>query len=410
VRIALGATRARLVRLALTESLLLATLGVGLGLVFAFGGIKVLQVITPTTAARKAALALDGTALLFAVGAGLLTALLAGLPPALAAARTSLAGIIRSDARGAVGSRSRHVMLRSLIIAQIAVAFVLANGAALFSTSYFKIIEQNKLLATDYVLTAQLNLRGDTYKENEARVRFWTTLSERLGSLPGVTAVGLTTTRTFAPEVAAVVQGHSPDTGWSDLAEAALAIRNGAFWVACNIDATLPTERGLMPGNGSMVAALRTATDVEPVVAGKPARPLMDQAIRSAGASKPLVVGDRLDTDIAGASAAELDALLVLTGVATPAQVLQAPAELRPRYLSADLSGLLLPLSEVEIGKQPGWDVEVGDGALTVTGSGDPLALLRGLCATWWPAGGGPVTVRAGDDASMAALGALNIG
>lgn len=225
-----------------------------------------------------------------------------------------------------------------------------------------------------------------------------------------VTAVGLTTTRTFAPEVAAVVQGHSPDTGWSDLAEAALAIRNGAFWVACNIDATLPTERGLMPGNGSMVAALRTATDVEPVVAGKPARPLMDQAIRSAGASKPLVVGDRLDTDIAGASAAELDALLVLTGVATPAQVLQAPAELRPRYLSADLSGLLLPLSEVEIGKQPGWDVEVGDRELTVTGSGDSLALLRGLCAAWWPAGGGSVTVRAGDDASMAALGALNIG
>ncbi|MFI9385920.1 HAD-IIA family hydrolase [Kutzneria sp. NPDC052558] len=225
-----------------------------------------------------------------------------------------------------------------------------------------------------------------------------------------VTAVGLTTTRTYSPEVAAVVQGHSPDTGWSDLAEAALAIRNGAFWVACNIDATLPTERGLMPGNGSMVAAVRTATDVEPVVAGKPARPLMDQAIRSAGASKPLVVGDRLDTDIAGATAAELDALLVLTGVATPAQVLQAPAELRPRYLSADLSGLLLPLSEVEIAKQPGWDVAVGDGELTVTGSGDPLALLRGLCAAWWPAGGGPVTVRATDDASMAALGALNIG
>lgn len=225
-----------------------------------------------------------------------------------------------------------------------------------------------------------------------------------------VEALGLTSTRVFSPEVAAVVQGHSPDTGWRDLAEAALAIRNGALWVACNVDATLPTERGLLPGNGSMVTALRAATDVEPVVAGKPARPLMDQAIRSAGARRPLVVGDRLDTDILGATNAELDALLVLTGVATPGQVLEAPAELRPRFLAADLSGLLVPVSEVEIAKQPDWDVQVDDDTLTVTGSGDPLALLRGLCAAWWQAGGGPVTVRAGDDASIAALAELNIG
>jgi predicted permease len=192
VRVALGATRRRLVRLALTESLVLAALGAALGLAFAYGGVAILKVITPANEARKAAITLDGLALLFAVGASLLTALLAGLPPALAAARTSLSGIIRSDARGAVGSRSRHLMLRSLIIAQIAVAFVLANGAALFSASYFKIIGQNKLLATDYVLTAQLSLRGDAYKENEARVRFWSTLVERLGAVPGVTSVGLT--------------------------------------------------------------------------------------------------------------------------------------------------------------------------------------------------------------------------
>jgi len=192
VRVALGATRARLVRLALTESLVLAALGTVLGLALAFGGIAVLKVIAPASAARKAAIVLDSFALLFAVGTSLLTALLAGLPPAFAAARTSLAGVIRSDARGAVGSRSRHVMLRTLVIAQIAVAFVLANGAALFSASYFKILEQNRLLATDYVLSAKLSLRGDTYKENEARVRFWETLTERLGALPGVTAVGLT--------------------------------------------------------------------------------------------------------------------------------------------------------------------------------------------------------------------------
>jgi hypothetical protein len=101
---------------------------------------------------------------------------------------------------------------------------------------------------------------------------------------------------------------------------------------------------------------------------------------------------------------------VVLSGVATPGQVLEAPAELRPRFVAADLSGLLVPVSEVEIAKQPDWDVQVDDDTLTVTGSGDPLALLRGLCAAWWQAGGGPVTVRAGDDASMAALAELNIG
>src|SRR5690606_20879774 len=110
----------------------------------------------------------------------------------LAAARTSLAGIIRSDARGAVGSRSRHAMLRALIITQIAVAFILANGAALFSAAYFKILDQNKSLSTELVLSARLNLRSDAYDENEARVRFWQRLEERLMQIPGVASVGLT--------------------------------------------------------------------------------------------------------------------------------------------------------------------------------------------------------------------------
>lgn len=192
VRVALGATRGRLIRLALTESFVLAGLGAALGLLVALGGIEVLRAVAPTTEARKAAIALDGLALLFALGAALLTALLAGIPPAFAAARTSLAGIIRSDARGAIGSRSRHLMLRALIVAQIAVAFVLANGAVLFSSSYFKILGQNRLLSTDQVLTARLSLRGDAYKEDDARVRFWQKLDERLRALPGVTAVGLT--------------------------------------------------------------------------------------------------------------------------------------------------------------------------------------------------------------------------
>ncbi|MEV0679757.1 HAD-IIA family hydrolase [Actinosynnema sp. NPDC050436] len=138
----------------------------------------------------------------------------------------------------------------------------------------------------------------------------------------------------------AVVQGLSQDLGWRELAEAALAIRAGAHWVACNVDATLPTERGLLPGNGSLVAALKTATGAEPLVAGKPATPLLEQAAESLGAQRPLVVGDRLDTDVLGAVNAGLDSLLVLTGVSTEADVAELPERLRPTYVAADLSVL----------------------------------------------------------------------
>lgn len=148
----------------------------------------------------------------------------------------------------------------------------------------------------------------------------------------------LAITRTYDDTVQAVVQGLSKDTSWRDLAEACIAIRAGALWVACNVDPTLPTERGPLPGNGSLVAALRAATGSEPVVAGKPATPLMDEAKRSADARNPLVVGDRLDTDIAGAVAAGLDSLLVLSGVSTARELLDAPEDMRPTYVGHDVA------------------------------------------------------------------------
>ena len=119
-----------------------------------------------------------------------------------------------------------------------------------------------------------------------------------------VTLAGLVPVRLATDEPVAVVQGHSPETGWRTLAEACIALRTGADWVACNVDSTLPTDRGLLPGNGAMVAALIAATGLQPRVAGKPARPLLDAAIRLVDAQRPLVVGDRLDTDIACAVAA----------------------------------------------------------------------------------------------------------
>ncbi len=141
-----------------------------------------------------------------------------------------------------------------------------------------------------------------------------------------VRGVGLEPVRQWSDGPVAVVQGHSPQTGWSDLAEAALAIRNGALWVAANVDLTLPSERGLLPGNGSMVAALRAATNQEPQVAGKPQPTLLNDALARGTFQTPLVVGDRLDTDIAGANAAGLPSLMVLTGVSTAEDMIRAAA------------------------------------------------------------------------------------
>jgi HAD superfamily hydrolase (TIGR01450 family) len=217
-----------------------------------------------------------------------------------------------------------------------------------------------------------------------------------------------------AEQAKAVVQGHSPDTAWRDLAEACLAIRAGALWVACNDDATLPDERGLLPGNGAMVAALRAATGAEPLVAGKPERPLFDEAIRRLAARRPLVVGDRLDTDIAGAVAAGLPSLLVLTGVSRAGDLLSAPRETRPSYVAADLAALHEDVDLLAPADQPSWQVRTSDGELTLVAGegadpdgGDPVVALRALCAAHWRRGGGPTRVRAADDAAARALHAL---
>lgn len=211
---------------------------------------------------------------------------------------------------------------------------------------------------------------------------------------------------------AAVLQGHSPQTGWVRLAEACLAIRGGAVWIACNVDRTLPTERGLLPGNGAMVAALQAATDREPSVAGKPARPLLDTAVARIGARRPLVVGDRLDTDIAGARNAGLDSLLVLSGVADAAALLAAPPHQRPVHLGADLRVLCGSLDQTRIRARPGWRADSANGTVVLHGNGaagDPLDALRTLCATWWADQAGPVQVQAGDDNAAAALKALGL-
>lgn len=225
-----------------------------------------------------------------------------------------------------------------------------------------------------------------------------------------VRQVGLKPVRQWSDGPVAVVQGHSPQTGWPDLAEAALAIRSGALWVAANVDLTLPSERGLLPGNGAMVAALRAATEREPQVAGKPQPTLLRDALARGEFDTPLVIGDRIDTDIAGAVAAGLPSLMVLCGVSTADDMLRATASERPTYLAADLRSLYARTDSLRIAPHPAWRIEIGPSSATVhsTGreSGDPLSVVRATASAVWNAefDGQAFTVHAGDEAAGRAL------
>lgn len=139
---------------------------------------------------------------------------------------------------------------------------------------------------------------------------------------------------------AAVVQGHAPNCTWQMLCEADLSIRDGALWVATNTDANIPDERGMIPGSGSLVAAVATATGQEPLVAGKPHAPIFNLALSRLSAKKPLVIGDLLTSDIQGARGIGADSLLVLTGVSGVIQVLNARSDQRPMFIAADLRAL----------------------------------------------------------------------
>ena len=189
-------------------------------------------------------------------------------------------------------------------------------------------------------------------------------------------------------EAVAIATGYGPDVRWSAIMRAAVLIRDGLPWVASNADHTIPTAFGVAPGHGVQVAMLRDFTGVEPVVAGKPERPLLDETVRRVGGQRPLMVGDRLDTDIEGARRIGLDSLLVLTGVTGLAELVAAPEEVRPTYVAPDLAGLLephqAPAHEAGEHSLGGWRGTVADGRLELTGDGRAEDWWRVVAAAAW--------------------------
>lgn len=208
----------------------------------------------------------------------------------------------------------------------------------------------------------------------------------------------------------AVAQGYGgPGMAWGRFAEACYAVARGVPWFASNTDLTIPSARGIAPGNGAAVEVVRIATGAQPQVAGKPLPPMHRETILRTGAERPLVVGDRLDTDIEGAFNGGVDSLLVLTGVTDAPQLLAAPPRHRPTYVDADLRGMLTGQPEVEetdgAFRCGGWTASVSGGELALDGDGEPLDGLRALCgAAWTHAGEGSCTLEHGKALARLAL------
>lgn len=208
---------------------------------------------------------------------------------------------------------------------------------------------------------------------------------------------GYTVTRSADDSPAAVVQGFAPEVGWAQLAEAAYALatpedEGGIPWIATNTDWTIPQQRGLAPGNGTLVSAVHTAVGRLAVVAGKPERPIFDEAVARFGARHPLFIGDRLDTDIAGAQAAGMPSVLVLTGVDRPKHVLAAPSTSRPTYIVGDLRELHEPYPETvtkgDTTSVRGAAVRVDGADLHIVSEGSrPIDLVRAGAAAIWNSG-----------------------
>jgi len=178
----------------------------------------------------------------------------------------------------------------------------------------------------------------------------------------------------------AVASGYGPDVRWRDIMRVSTLVRDGLPYVASNADLTIPTPYGLAPGHGVLVRTITGFAGVDAIVAGKPEKPLMEETVLRVGGDRPLMVGDRLDTDIEGAHAIDAPSLLVLTGVTWLEDLASAPPRLRPTYISPTLAGLFEPQpvpaltdATVELG---GWTASVADGRLTIEGEGDD--------ADWW--------------------------
>jgi putative ABC transport system permease protein len=191
VRSALGASRGRLFRQLLTESLVLAFAGAALGILAAGSGVQLLRAVGPADLPRLADVQLDSSVLIFTSAVALLTGLLSGLFPALQISRSGFQEGLKESAH-ATSSAKRRRLSGMLVVGEIAVSLALLAGAGLLLKSFWRLIHVNPGFQTTHVITARANLGGPAYRLAPPRIAFWRQVEERLSALPGFEAVGAT--------------------------------------------------------------------------------------------------------------------------------------------------------------------------------------------------------------------------
>jgi predicted permease len=216
VRAALGASRSRVVRQLLTESLLLAMLGCAIGVALAYGGLRViLALVPPGTIPDESEIAINLPVLLFAVGVSALTAVLFGTAPALHASRRDVANPLRESGRGLAGGGVRQMILRNaLVVVEVALSLVLLVGASLMIRTVAGLTSVDLGFRPERLLTLRVPLAQTRYPDAAHRSRFFEDLTGRVAQLPGVLAVGVNTSvHPLGNLTASIeVEGAPPDT------------------------------------------------------------------------------------------------------------------------------------------------------------------------------------------------------
>ncbi|HSE38021.1 MAG TPA: ABC transporter permease [Blastocatellia bacterium] len=191
IRTALGASRTRIIRQLLTESMLLSFAGGALGLLLAQAGVKLIVAISPNSIPRAAEIGLDRRVLVFTIAVSVLTGIIFGLAPALQASKPDLNETLKEAGRGSTGRR--HILRGALVVSEVALTMVLLIGAGLMIRSFYHLQRVDPGFVADNLLTFNVALPAKKYPEGQQRVNFYQQLLHNLRALPGVESVGMAT-------------------------------------------------------------------------------------------------------------------------------------------------------------------------------------------------------------------------